>query len=133
MVKQPGNAETLAVFKLNLGFGSARRYGRDRETRNRKSVRKVERTHLRNNLQPDNVVVGDVSGEFQAHTEGPELDSDGAKICATLHDGKGKFASGKEARRLPAYRHEIRLRQDLQRSEERRVGKECRSRWSPYH
>ena len=23
--------------------------------------------------------------------------------------------------------------QDAQRSEERRVGKECRSRWSPYH
>ena len=23
--------------------------------------------------------------------------------------------------------------QELQRSEERRVGKECRSRWSPYH
>ena len=22
---------------------------------------------------------------------------------------------------------------ELQRSEERRVGKECRSRWSPYH
>src|SRR3712207_9256294 len=26
-----------------------------------------------------------------------------------------------------------RLRGDLERSEERRVGKECRSRWSPYH
>src|SRR5256886_12369614 len=25
------------------------------------------------------------------------------------------------------------LLQDLRRSEERRVGKECRSRWSPYH
>src|SRR3989442_15806846 len=25
------------------------------------------------------------------------------------------------------------LTRDLQRSEERRVGKECRSRWSPYH
>src|SRR3712207_9339870 len=25
------------------------------------------------------------------------------------------------------------LEQSLQRSEERRVGKECRSRWSPYH
>src|SRR5260221_2514192 len=25
------------------------------------------------------------------------------------------------------------LRASLQRSEERRVGKECRSRWSPYH
>ena len=24
-------------------------------------------------------------------------------------------------------------RDDLRRSEERRVGKECRSRWSPYH
>jgi len=23
--------------------------------------------------------------------------------------------------------------EDLKRSEERRVGKECRSRWSPYH
>src|SRR5256886_4625677 len=25
------------------------------------------------------------------------------------------------------------VRAELQRSEERRVGKECRSRWSPYH
>ena len=25
------------------------------------------------------------------------------------------------------------LYQDMKRSEERRVGKECRSRWSPYH
>src|SRR3989442_3023134 len=28
---------------------------------------------------------------------------------------------------------EVRDRHALQRSEERRVGKECRSRWSPYH
>ena len=27
--------------------------------------------------------------------------------------------------------HEVRM--IMQRSEERRVGKECRSRWSPYH
>src|SRR6185295_18975901 len=27
----------------------------------------------------------------------------------------------------------LELRQALERSEERRVGKECRSRWSPYH
>ena len=25
------------------------------------------------------------------------------------------------------------LEREIQRSEERRVGKECRSRWSPYH
>src|ERR1022692_5041192 len=29
--------------------------------------------------------------------------------------------------------HCTQLPQDLARSEERRVGKECRSRWSPYH
>ena len=28
---------------------------------------------------------------------------------------------------------EVRMSTDLKRSEERRVGKECRSRWSPYH
>ena len=27
----------------------------------------------------------------------------------------------------------LKLREQQQRSEERRVGKECRSRWSPYH
>ena len=27
----------------------------------------------------------------------------------------------------------VRLENELYRSEERRVGKECRSRWSPYH
>ena len=29
--------------------------------------------------------------------------------------------------------HAIRDRRKILRSEERRVGKECRSRWSPYH
>src|SRR2546421_8021424 len=28
---------------------------------------------------------------------------------------------------------EVRAAEDVPRSEERRVGKECRSRWSPYH
>ena len=28
---------------------------------------------------------------------------------------------------------EVGLGEDFDRSEERRVGKECRSRWSPYH
>ena len=34
----------------------------------------------------------------------------------------------------PAYRQDIFVdKQVWERSEERRVGKECRSRWSPYH
>src|SRR2546430_6292645 len=31
------------------------------------------------------------------------------------------------------YRRELQFHAELFRSEERRVGKECRSRWSPYH
>ena len=37
--------------------------------------------------------------------------------------GKGELKTGEK---LPTVRQ-------LARSEERRVGKECRSRWSPYH
>src|SRR2546422_9728709 len=38
-------------------------------------------------------------------------------------------AKAEEARK----RAESRLAEQIDRSEERRVGKECRSRWSPYH
>ena len=31
------------------------------------------------------------------------------------------------------YRLKLKKHLKIQRSEERRVGKECRSRWSPYH
>ena len=49
------------------------------------------------------------------------------------------FAFGKQERRLKAIRRFsernrcVCLYANLLRSEERRVGKECRSRWSPYH
>ena len=32
-----------------------------------------------------------------------------------------------------AFEHPVEVDSMLERSEERRVGKECRSRWSPYH
>src|SRR2546421_80347 len=53
----------------------------------------------------------------------------------SLHD-EGE-ASGSETvtlleSEMPAHSHTLRALTDL-RSEERRVGKECRSRWSPYH
>src|SRR5258708_39064269 len=35
--------------------------------------------------------------------------------------------------RRHVFREDLAGRQDHERSEERRVGKECRSRWSPYH
>src|SRR2546430_17710228 len=41
----------------------------------------------------------------------------------------------KEITRRPGLHHAARSKDDARRlrSEERRVGKECRSRWSPYH
>ena len=44
-----------------------------------------------------------------------------------------EYANFTEAAQLPAHRLAILRRFFQDRSEERRVGKECRSRWSPYH
>src|SRR2546422_10663146 len=57
---------------------------------------------------------------------------------ATEEDVNGAVDAAKEAynrwRLIPApKRAEILFRAAEMRSEERRVGKECRSRWSPYH
>ena len=46
----------------------------------------------------------------------------------------GFFSCGVD--RWPEYAHQTALdtwMSDIMSSEERRVGKECRSRWSPYH
>ena len=45
--------------------------------------------------------------------------------------GQGKGYSGPQLSVLPPKKYRINTK--LFRSEERRVGKECRSRWSPYH
>src|SRR5256885_12639928 len=61
-----------------------------------------------------------------------EVDGDGTPHRVHERPGPGPAADGRRAgpalwARLPLGRHR------LDRSEERRVGKECRSRWSPYH
>ena len=47
---------------------------------------------------------------------------------ASAHEGWAVLLE--EIRELSSETHAI---EDMHRSEERRVGKECRSRWSPYH
>src|SRR3989454_1181914 len=42
-------------------------------------------------------------------------------------------AHGLDIGAMTVFLYCFREREDLMRSEERRVGKECRSRWSPYH
>src|ERR1039457_7466735 len=46
---------------------------------------------------------------------------------------KKELGSNMEIWRRGFADHRIRDAEDYNRSEERRVGKECRSRWSPYH
>ena len=45
----------------------------------------------------------------------------------------GAYSSRQDAEDVSREEEMKRLKHGLQRSEERRVGKECRSRWSPYH
>ena len=48
-------------------------------------------------------------------------------------DSKTQSMDGESDREQRKSNHRWKLVSDSGRSEERRVGKECRSRWSPYH
>ena len=53
---------------------------------------------------------------------------EGRKILVKIEDQEISFLTFKEA---AVYNPDV--YEEYTRSEERRVGKECRSRWSPYH
>src|SRR5258706_10304236 len=55
---------------------------------------------------------------------------DGARVLLELGDHLGHVLEGRVGGQ---HEHVVFAGQARQRSEERRVGKECRSRWSPYH
>src|SRR5258708_34099880 len=80
---------------------------------------------LARDLQPDLIVTG---------YDLPEIN--GLEIIAALKEAGLNIPTilttveGSEALAVQAMRAGVR---DYLRSEERRVGKECRSRWSPYH
>src|SRR3989441_10200862 len=64
--------------------------------------------------------INNVFRKFSAfHDETGRLNVDGMNIIS--NDGSNKLNRSRKAR------------VSYKRSEERRVGKECRSRWSPYH
>ena len=56
-------------------------------------------------------------------------------LTATLMLAQAAFASGVAGYPNDTFQADLTNKVSLQltRSEERRVGKECRSRWSPYH
>ena len=66
------------------------------------------------------------------------------EMCKYLYEAQEKFKTQKDGSFMAWYKSMglskdqvsfsiMKYKQYLCRSEERRVGKECRSRWSPYH
>ena len=76
--------------------------------------------------------ITDSSGRVLVETTPPELNEENRVISA-----RNAFVVGTMlqdvARGGTAARAQASLKRSTTRSEERRVGKECRSRWSPYH
>src|SRR2546425_12735399 len=66
---------------------------------------------------------------------GPNLSLIAAKIKPELGDKGDKDAARRWLTQwiMNPNLHHPRTRMPVKRSEERRVGKECRSRWAPYH
>jgi len=50
-----------------------------------------------------------------------------------IQGGAGRLIIGEDTTFRPTKISDVMDMKTFERSEERRVGKECRSRWSPYH
>ena len=61
------------------------------------------------------------------------LEAGGTKMVCAIGDETGKFYEQVSIATTTPEESIPKLIAYFQRSEERRVGKECRSRWSPYH
>src|SRR2546426_8724178 len=87
------------------------------------------RRHTR--LQGDwssDVCSSDLCGQHETDRK----ERDRSQVLAKLTQG-GKVCGGPQDRRQEDKEDQVRVESHRGRSEERRVGKECRSRWSPYH
>ena len=75
-------------------------------------------------------------GAFAALNE--QLERDGKPLYANARNTAAGTVRQKDpavtaSRRMSLWTYQLVGAHGLARSEERRVGKECRSRWSPYH
>src|SRR3712207_9463668 len=79
------------------------------------------------------IIKQDLHADILAHTRAIKSDVDVAIDCnATWIATYMGISDIHLSAKLKITREEAKIRA-LERSEERRVGKECRSRWSPYH
>src|SRR6266481_1452877 len=74
------------------------------------------------------VIVGEIQAVLDQRRPRVGIIANAVPANPWVHQGKRKEKK-KQERALKCPRSHVRIK----RSEERRVGKECRSRWSPYH
>ena len=84
-------------------------------------------------LQPDIQVVGEARTGREAVAQVGCLTPDVVVMDISMPDMDGLEACRTIRAQNPTTHVLILTMHDSERSEERRVGKECRSRWSPYH
>src|SRR5438445_12328045 len=71
---------------------------------------------------------------FQAEDGIRDIGVTGVQTCALpIFDGAARLVEQEARVDAPAGEVDVVVARYRRRSEERRVGKECRSRWSPYH
>src|SRR6266498_5084494 len=70
---------------------------------------------------------------FQAEDGIRDADVTGVQTCALPIFARRRRAPAEHGPARTVRQVAAGARRDARRSEERRVGKECRSRWSPYH
>ena len=85
------------------------------------------------NLSYDELFKHEIDPQNEGYSQGIVTDSDAVAVDTGIFTGrspKDKYIVEEETSK-----HNIWWQNELRtsRSEERRVGKECRSRWSPYH
>ena len=74
----------------------------------------------------------DLKKNQQTDIEGSQNEEEG-QTAIVIEEDKPEKKKRKKRRKVEAVREDIEKTAIVIRSEERRVGKECRSRWSPYH
>jgi len=79
--------------------------------------------------RPNPAVVATVSPSGAPHTAATWYDWEDGRVFLNMDESRLRL---RYMRENPAVALTV-LGEDSWRSEERRVGKECRSRWSPYH
>src|SRR5258708_22382465 len=81
-------------------------------------------------------LVGIGAGVYQKHPLGGNLQASALREFLQIRSQRRMLGGERvelEEKRVNDQRLKNKYREDNRRSEERRVGKECRSRWSPYH